>query len=249
MLTSERQQQILNILQLRRRSNVTELSKLLYTSPSTIRRILVEMENLRLVKRKYGEVEICESNAFVIPQNLRLNKDALLKKRLAKKAASLVKDGSVIFLDHSSTCIHLAFELTQKKEITVITNNIDIVMYLKDFSINVICSGGIVCPKDVDALVGMEAEQTFENTRADLAFFSTRSLSADGTIYDCVYETVALRKKLLKNAKQKVYLCTENKIGTESTYKQCTLADIDYLVCDSEKAHNFADEFENLRIL
>ena len=97
MLTSERQQQILSILQLRRRSNVTELSKLLYTSPSTIRRILVEMENLRLVKRKYGEVEICESNAFVIPQNLRLNKDALLKKRLAKKAASLVKDGSVIF--------------------------------------------------------------------------------------------------------------------------------------------------------
>lgn len=249
MLKFERQQQILNVLQTRRRSSVKELSKLLYTSPSSIRRTLVDMENLRLVKRSYGEVELCDSTAFILPQNLRMNKDALQKKQIVKKAASLIKDGSVIFLDHSSTCTHLAFEITQKKGITVITNNIDIVMYLKDFSINVICSGGRVCPDDVDALVGVDAERIFENTRADFTFFSTHALSEDGTIYDCVYETVALRGKMLKNAEKKVCLCTENKLGTASIYKQCTLRDIDYLVCESDKARKFEEKFPGLTVL
>ncbi len=228
---------------------MNELSKLLYTSASSIRRTLVDMENLNLVRRSYGEVEICENNAFVIPQNLRMNKDALQKKLIVKKAASLIHDSSVLFLDHSSTCTHLAYEITQKKGITVITNNIDVVMYLKDFSINLICSGGKVCTEDVDALVGVDAERIFENTRADLAFFSTHALSNDGTIYDCVYETVALRQKMLKNAQKKVCLCTENKLGIGSTYKQCTLGDIDYLVCESDKAKIFANSFDNLTVL
>ena len=249
MLKSERHQQILSILQNKHRSSVNELSKLLYVSPSSIRRTLTKMENLRLVKRSYGEVEICENNALVIPLNLRMSKDAIQKKQLAKKAASLIEDGSVVFLDHSSTCTYLAYEITQKKGITVITNNIDIVMYLKDFEINLICSGGIVCTKDVDALVGIDAERIFENTHADFVFFSSHALSSDGTIYDCVYETVALRHKMLANAQKKVYLCTENKIDISSTYKQCTLEDIDYLVCESDKAKKFSDLFENLTVL
>lgn len=191
MLKFERQQQILNVLQTKRRTSVNELSKLLYTSASSIRRTLVEMENLNLIKRSYGEVGICGNNTFIIPQNLRVNKDAFEKKLIVKKAASLIEDGSVLFLDHSSTCTHLAFEITQKRGITVITNNIDVVMHLKDFSINLICSGGKIASSDVDALVGSDAERVFENIHADIAFFSTRALSADGIIYDCLYDTVA----------------------------------------------------------
>ena len=249
MLKLERQEQILNILQTKRYSTVNELSKLLYTSSSSIRRTLIDMENLNLVKRSYGGVEICENNTFVIPHNLRINKDAEQKKIIARKAAALVSDGDVIFLDHSSTCTHLAFEIAQRKSLTVITNNIDIIMYLKDFSVDIICSGGKICTHDVDALTGKYAERVFENTHADFAFFSSHAISQNGTIYDCVYETANVRAKMLENARRKVYLCTENKINTFSAYKQCTLADIDYLICNSEKANVFKDKFAGLTVL
>lgn len=53
---------------------------------------------------------------------------------------------------------------------------------------------------------------------------------------------------MLKNARQKVFLCDGEKFGTRSPYKQCTLSDINYLVSENEKFDDFNKIPENLKI-
>ena len=54
MLSQERQQQIVDLIRVRRSVQVTELSEALNTSVSTIRRDLLEIEEQGLIQRVHG---------------------------------------------------------------------------------------------------------------------------------------------------------------------------------------------------
>ena len=82
-----------------------------------------------------------------------------------------------------------------------------------------------------------------------IAFFSAKSLSNDGIISDCSREEVTVRNSMLKNSAKKIFLCDSEKFGTRSTYKQCSLSEIDYLISENENAKIFADHSSSLIIL
>ena len=65
MNISKRQSEILKILETNRYVSVNELSKLTYTSPSSIRRDLSHLEDLGLVNRSYGGVALPEMSGRV----------------------------------------------------------------------------------------------------------------------------------------------------------------------------------------
>ena len=66
----------------------------------------------------------------------------------------------------------------------------------------------------------------------DVVFFSSQSLNGDGCISDSTEEENFVRKKMLKGAKMRVFLCDHEKFGTVSTYKLCDLDEIEYAVFD-----------------
>ena len=65
MNLSKRQNEILKILETNMYVSVNELSKLTYTSPSSIRRDLSHLEYLGLVNRSYGGVALPEMSGRV----------------------------------------------------------------------------------------------------------------------------------------------------------------------------------------
>ena len=67
---------------------------------------------------------------------------------------------------------------------------------------------------------------------ADIAFFSTKSVTDDGIITDCSREEIIVRDAMLRNADKKIFLCDSTKFGTRSAYKQCELKDVDYLISE-----------------
>ena len=135
------------------------------------------------------------------------------------------------------------------KGITVITNNVEVLSFMSQSSIDVICSGGLQTSPNRYALVGPIAEETFRNIHADWAVFSASSLTEDGQIYDVHYNETSLRKVMLENATKKLFLCDSSKIGTNSTYYQCNLSDIDYMVCDSKEVKRYQQKYPDLKII
>ena len=245
MHNREREQEILNIL---KSSNgfvsTKQFSDTLFASESSIRRDLKSLEEHGLVKRSYGGATLENNFSDIVTFNNRTKQNADAKREIAKKASSLIKEGQIVFLDQSSTAFYLANELVDRTSITVVTNNIEIMMLLSNSRIKLIASGGFLSDENRNCLIGGDAQKTFENIFADIVFFSVKGILKDGTITDCSREEIIERKAMLKNAKQRALLCDSTKIGVHAPFKQCELGDIDYLISEDNCAFHFF-EFQN----
>lgn len=250
MLKNEREREIINILKSENGFvSVKELCQRLYASESSIRRDLTSLEKNGKITRTYGGAELVINFSNVIEFNKRAEHNSDEKKIIAKKAKSLIKDGNIIFLDQSSTAFYLASEILNNHTLTVITNNTSILSLMANSKIKTISSGGTLSSENRNCLIGPDAQGIFENTFADIMFFSAKSLSFDATISDCTREEVLIRKSMLENARLKVFLCDSEKFGTQSPYTQCRLCDVDYLVSEGDVPSQFTDILNPQKIL
>ena len=243
MHNREREQQILNILNSTNGFVSTkQLCDMLFASESSIRRDLSELEKRNLVKRSYGGVLPATTFSNIVTFNQRTKQNVDQKREIAKKAASMIKEGQIIFLDQSSTAFYLADELVNHRGITVVTNNIEIMMLLSNSNNKVISSGGFLSTENRNCLVGGDAVNTFENYFADFVFFSIKGIDYDGTVTDCSREEIIVRNSMLKNAKRRVLLCDNTKFPRKASYVQCRLKDVDVLISNG----NHSQQFSNL---
>ena len=234
MQNREREKQILEILRKAEGFvSVKELQKKLYASESSIRRDLRSLAAGGLIKKTYGgAMPISGSDIALFSRRTRQNTEA--KRDIAKKAAALIKEGDIVFLDASSTAFYLADEIAGKGGITVVTNNIEIMMLLASSNIKVISSGGYLSPENRICLIGAAAEETFEGIFADITFFSVKAIDDNGILSDCSAEEIAVRKTMLKNANKKIILCDSSKFSGRAAFKQGKLTEIDMLISVGE---------------
>lgn len=245
MYKREREEQILSILQVRNQISVSELSKMLYTSESSIRRDLNSMELDGLIKRTHGGAELLGDNPSIVPFSHRLHYKILEKKKIAKKALEYIADGQVIFLDQSSSALFIAHELTQFKHITVITNNIEILSTMANSELKIYSSGGYISPTNRNCLIGEDAHDIFSKTHADVTFFSTKALSSDGILYDFTREEIHIHNTMLENSNKNVFLCDSGKFGKRSHYKQCSLKDVDAMISEVNLPEQYSKFFDH----
>jgi len=250
MLNREREQEILSILKMRNGFvTVKELCDTLYASESSIRRDLKALEARGLVKRSYGGAALVTNFSNIAAFSSRTKYNISAKREIARKAADLIEDGNIIFLDQSSTAFYLASELMHRSSLTVVTNNVEIMMLLSDSAVKVISSGGYLSDENRICFIGGDAQKTFENIFADFAFFAVKGVTEDGIVTDCSREEIVVRNAMLKNADRKVLLCDSSKFGIRAPYKQCELSDVDILVCENENSQRFDALYGNIKLL
>ncbi len=245
MFNKEREQEIVSIL---KNTNgfvsVKQLCDTLFASESSIRRDLKSLEEHGLIKRSYGGASLVTNYSNIVTFNHRTRQNIIAKRDIAQKAATLIKDGSIIFLDQSSTAFYLANELINRNSLTVVTNNIEIMMLLSNSGTKLISSGGMLSNENRNCLIGADAQKTFENIFADYMFFSVKSISDDGVVTDCSIEEIAVRNAMLKNSDKKILLCDSTKFGLRAPFKQCEFGDVDYLISENDSSQYFS-KFQN----
>lgn len=244
MFNKERQQEILSILKINGFVSVKQLCDTLFASESSIRRDLKSLEERGIIKRSYGGASLENNFSNIVTFNHRTRQNVNQKRDIAKKAVSLINDGHIIFLDQSSTSFYLATELMNRSSLTVVTNNIEILLLLSNSRIKVISSGGFLSDENRNCLIGGDAQKTFENIFADYMFFSVKGISNDAVVTDCSIEEISIRNAMLKNSDNKVLLCDSTKFGIRAPFKQCDLDDVDYLISEDSSALRFS-EFQN----
>lgn len=230
-MKSERQENILEILKEKRFATVEYLAKTLFSSAPTIRRDLNEMEEKGFVKRSHGGAMIADSENSPIPIDFRNRKNIYEKIGICKKAAQLIKENSVIFIDGSTTTLHLADCVPGDKNITVVTNSLLICARLCERNIITHCTGGVLVPSS-KAFVGQRAENVIRDFCFDTCFFSASALNDQGKITDYSDMETSLRKVMLENSKTKVFMCDHSKFNKTSSYNVTDLDNIDYLITD-----------------
>lgn len=232
-MNSEREQRILEILLQEKQVTVKELSKRLFTSEPSIRRDLVTLENQHLLRRVYGGAILEENDVTKrrIPFLIREMDQQQEKIRIAKKAAALVSDNSFLFLDSSSSAYNMIPFLTDKKNLTVITNGLKAQMRLSENNIRTISTGGVILNASY-ALYGDESYKTIERYNADFFFFSCRGLSDDGELTDISEPEDYVRLKMIEHSAASYLLCNSNKISTKYAHHLCHASELSGIISE-----------------
>ena len=232
-MKEDRYQQILKILSDGRYTSVERLSEQLFVSLPTIRRDLTAMQEMGLVVRSHGGVVKRSTDNDGPPQPFRAGVNAGAKLKIAKAAAGLLRDNSVIFLDESTTVMHLVDHLTDRDNITVITNNMSVVQQVSKYRIAVYCLGGRL-DYNTMSFYGPEAMESVERFGIDMVFFSSSALTPFGMIADYCEDANEMRRKVLQIAETSIFLCDRSKLGRHGLHILAPLKDVDCLITDGQ---------------
>lgn len=232
MLSNERLNKILEILQEEKFCTTDYLSKKLFVVPVTIRRDLKLLEQDGLISRCHGGASIVTHDNRNVPYIVRKNENNYVKIKLAEEAINFINDGDTVLLDASSTATYIADKISEQQNITVITNSIKICEILSNKKIKTYCTGGRLVENSY-ALVGAIAQEAISKICANAVFFSSQGISKSGIISDFSEEETQLRKIMLQSAKKKYFVCDSTKIGKECLFSVCSYKELDGIICDN----------------
>lgn len=227
----ERQIEILEYLKKGHFASIASLAEALYVSQATVRRDVEKLESQGAVKSVYGGVVLAEYENAPVPVFFRDKENPASKELIAERAAALIKDNSTVIFDSSSTVRRICRHITNRKGLTVITNNLRVCGELKDSEVRVICTGGTLVPGR-ECFVGHFAENFLRQIKADALFFSSQGVSSDGDITDSSEEEIALRRVMISAAREKFFLYDSSKVGRQLPFVLCNTADITATVTD-----------------
>ena len=244
MSNAERQNRIIDILEREGYVTVKYLSNVLDYSFATINRDLNALQDKHLVSRSYGGVELVR--APYVSVLFRAHKMRAEKLQIAKCASNFVKDGDVIFIDGSTTAQCMERALTERKNLTVITNNLLLSAKLSEHKIKVVCLGGTV----VEAPSMLYGKETVENAlkyRVDKAFFSTGAVSKDGLIASGVYDLML--RAITSRAKEVFYLVDHEKVDKPFNEVYGDFSTVNYVISDYDFPLETKERFLNVQFI
>lgn len=232
MLISERQNQIIRLLEQNPRITVRELAQALSFSEPTIRRDFTELHKKGVITKCYGGAILNQGKADrEIPFVLRENEKSRPKAEMGLQASRLISDGMVIMLDGSTSAYHLVPYLAKFKDIIVITSGAKTAVALAELQIPVYCTGGRMRTNSF-SYIGREAEEMVERFNADIVFFSCHGLSEEGRMSDLSVEEASLRRVMLRKSRKKYLLCDSSKFDKVYFYDMGDISELDAVISD-----------------
>nr|WP_255209858.1 DeoR/GlpR family DNA-binding transcription regulator [Streptococcus cristatus] len=216
MLKSKRKQLILEKVTKDKFVSLEYLVKALDTSESTVRRDLDELESERKLRRVHGGAESLHFLQEEESNQEKSIKNIQEKTRIAQKAASLIQEYDVIFIDAGTTNELLVNEL-HDPSVTVVTNSIHHATKLVERNIPTVIIGGVV-KRSTDASIGGVALNQIGQLNFDKAFIGMNGID-DGFFTTPDMEEGAVKRAILENTKRTYVLADASKLGQTSFAK------------------------------
>lgn len=234
MLAIERRNEILEKLQAERRVVVSELSQFYKVSEETIRRDLEKLVNDGYAIKSYGGAVINENTNIDLPFKVRKNHNVIGKQRIAGLFNKMVKDGDSIMLDASSTAVYVVKALKDKKNLTVITNSVEIIIELLDVPDWKILSTGGVSREGSFALVGPQTDRMLRSYHVDKAVISCKGIDLQAGITDSDELHADNKRTMLESAREKILVVDGSKFGKVAFNTIAGLGEITSVVTDEK---------------
>jgi DeoR/GlpR family transcriptional regulator of sugar metabolism len=222
----ERLSRIQDSLQSQSRVTVLQLSRALKVSPVTIRADLAELERRGRLVRVHGGAMPANKAAHELNFEHRAQIQGAAKRAIGIYAASLVRDGDSIFLDASTTALELAHHISDRRELTIITNSIrsaqELVIYP---NLTVMMPGGIV-RREAFSLVGSWSADLIRQFNIGRAFMGARGFTLQEGLTDVNPDEVALKRAIVEVAREVIALIDSSKWNQVAVASFCSLSTI-----------------------
>lgn len=224
----KRQQQILQLLQQHQEMSVEDLSERLEVSEITIRRDLQRFEDQGLIERFYGGARFIQGKIEV--ENIEQKQYNSTKKNIARRAAGLVREHDMVFINSGSTAFLLLNYLADEN-VTVLTNNGRSIFKKASAKATVVLSGGEIFEQK-KSLVGDFAIASFSKAKANICFLGVGGINKNGITTVALPETAINRVILERTNGPKIVVAEGAKVGRESNFHTASCDKITHLITD-----------------
>lgn len=214
-------------------------------SPMTAYRDIEALEDEGLIVRQQrGLVAATASRLSEVSAALRLEQHAAEKAEMAVAAAKLIRPGSSVLVDDSTSAVWVLRELGSVP-LTVVTNSLLLARELaRTPSTRLLVTGGEYQPW-AESLLGKTTLDMIAGVRADYCLLSASGISDDLCFHP--YEDVAqVKRAMIASAEQPILLLDHTKLQRRALHRFAALADFADVVVDAAMP---AADVEHLRDL
>ena len=246
--TPERRNEIVQIINKKGRASVEELSRKFGVSVVTIRNDLSFLENRAMIHRVYGGALTRNVVAFdtTIIEKQKLHAEE--KKRIGVAAAKMVYDGDSILIDSGTTTMEIAKNIKDRKELTVMTNAINIATELAGIpGITVMLTGGTLREKSF-SLVGPHAEAVLREFYFDKLFLGVDGFDINFGLTTPNFLEARLNRLMVEMAKEVIVVMDSSKFERRSLSLIVEPDQIDKIITDNNIPNNYLEALQNLGI-
>lgn len=242
MLTLERQEEILAILNENKSATVEELASELFVSGATIRRDLKDMEKQGLIKRSHGGAMLYKSSADDSAFALREQENTSQKRIIAHLASKLVSNGNSLFLDSGSTTGFLIPKLNAFNVLSVTTTGLRNALLLSQTeNVKIFIPGGQILNHS-NSILGSDTIDYISRMHADIAFMSCSGVDLQNGFTDTSTEQAKLKRQMRKNSKKVAMLVDSTKFNKTFLCTDFSFDEVDYIITDKTPPIEFVEK-------
>jgi DeoR family glycerol-3-phosphate regulon repressor len=228
---SFRQTEILEIARAEGRVVVEDLAQRFDVTLQTIRRDLTDLADAGHLDRVHGGA-IARTGVANIGYEQRRRMNEAAKTAIARACAAAIPDNSSLILNLGTTTEAVARELIHHRNITVVTNNINVANILAaNPGCEVMVAGGMLRRSD-GGLVGELTTQFIEQFKVDTAVIGTSALDADGDLLDFDLAEVRVSRAIIRQARKRILVTDHSKLDRSAPARICSLSELDMVVTD-----------------
>ncbi len=235
MFAQERQQEILAILENRKRLRVSELERELKVSPATLRRDLLQLEQAGKLLRTHGGLLHPEFLGGEPAFSRKVRAAVEAKRQIAAAAAELIPPGATVFVDAGTSTLELGRLLLRRGDLVLYTNSAPLLQERAGPKAQLVCIGGEL--REVSrALVGGFALGWMRQLRFDFAAVGASGLHRDDGASTTELGEAAVKREAVSRAETTLLLADASKWGQTAAVAFAAWDDFDHWFTDARPA-------------
>ena len=224
---------------------VAALSEHFGVSIDTVRRDLDQLDREGVLVRTHGGAVSADGPRTDRGLDVRLRMQTAEKEAIAKVAAGLVGDGTVIMLNAGTTTLAVAHALREHRELTIATNNLRIPAEISPKAIRDLYVFGGAVRTITQATTGpvaftMTAGGPEVDIQCDLALIAVGAVATSGYSTSNLGDA-AMMADMMQRAQHTAILADSSKLGRRLFAQVAALERADYLVTDAPPPPELAD--------
>jgi len=234
LIPAQRREQIQDYLATRQIARIADLCALLDASEATIRRDLERMEEEGMLERTHGGA-ILSRRLISEPEYLqRVNKNPDEKKLIGARAASLIEDGDIVFVNSGTTTTQVIHHIRAGADVSVFTNNLNAALEIGEAGFKHHLLGGEYQPVSKSS-AGRFAIENLRQIYADICIIGVDGISLKhGCTVPVNAEAEVVRQMIERTKGRVVIVADHSKWGVVSNFPIAAIDEIDILVTDEK---------------
>lgn len=217
----------------------TQIAQVMDVSEETVRRLVKALAREGMVERVHGGTYL--SRAQDTPMfSGALEQNAEEKTRIAQQVCSLLEDGMVLFIAVGSTMTHVAEQLRELRELTVVSNSLSVVASLADHNgTRAVLTGGEVIRSERGSF-GRTAEEQARQFSYDAVISGADALSLRGGVLASNPLEADLMRALTQNTQRLIVATDHTKFDARAANVAFRFDQVSDLVTDLPPPDSFA---------